>query len=83
MRTIVIGCDNAAVHLKNELTAFMEKKGYTVENMGCDSTEDTTYYPYVAEKVCRKMDGFINSRLEIPFWTIIFLCAGWSRSAWL
>ena len=30
MRTIVIGCDNAAVHLKNELMGFMEKKGYTV-----------------------------------------------------
>ena len=27
MRTIVIGCDNAAVHLKNELMGFMEKKG--------------------------------------------------------
>ena len=53
MRTIVIGCDNAAVHLKNELMGFMEKKGYTVENMGCDSTEDSTYYPYVAEKVCK------------------------------
>lgn len=58
MRTIVIGCDNAAVHLKNELMGFMEKKGYTVENMVCDSTEDSTYYPYVAEKVCREI---INS----------------------
>ena len=54
MRTIVIGCDNAAVHLKNELMDFMEKKGYAVENMGCDSTEDSTYYPYVAEKVCQE-----------------------------
>ena len=58
MRTIVIGCDNAAVHLKNELMGFMEKKGYTVENMGCDITEDSTYYPYVAEKVCQEI---INS----------------------
>ena len=58
MRTIVIGCDNAAVHLKNELMGFMEKKGYTVENMRCDSTEDSTYYTYVAEKVCREI---INS----------------------
>ena len=58
MRTIVIGCDNAAVHLKNELMGLMEKKGYTVENMGCDSTEDSTYYPYVAEKVCQEI---INS----------------------
>ena len=58
MRTIVIGCDNAAVHLINELMGFMEKKGDTVENMECDSTEDSTYYPYVAEKVCREI---INS----------------------
>ena len=58
MRTIVIGCDNAAVHLKNALMGSMEKKGYTVENMGCDSTEDSTYYPYVAEKVCQEI---INS----------------------
>lgn len=61
MRTIVIGCDNAAVHLKNELMDFMEKKGYTVENMGCDSTEDSTYYPYVAEKVCQEI---IKQRLS-------------------
>ena len=58
MRTIVIGCDNAAVHLKNELMDFMEKKGYTEENMGCDRTEDSTDYPYVAEKVCQEI---INS----------------------
>ena len=62
MRTIVIGCDNAAVHLKNELMDFMEKRGYTVENMGCDSTEDSTYYPYVAEKVCQEI---INSGYQM------------------
>ena len=39
----------------------MEKKGYTVENMGCDSTEDSTYYPYVAEKVCQEI---INSSYQ-------------------
>ena len=54
MRTIVIGCDNAAVHLKNELMGFMEKKGYTVENMGCDSTEDSTYYPMWRRRCARK-----------------------------
>ena len=56
MRTIVIGCDNAAVHLKNELMKFMEQKGYTVENMGCDSEADDIYYPYIAKKVCREID---------------------------
>lgn len=50
--TIVIGCDNAAVALKDELIAFLKKKGVTVENMGCDSTEDKTNYPTIAKRVC-------------------------------
>ena len=52
MKTIVIGCDNAAVHLKKELLNELKKRGIPVEDMGCDSTQDTTYYPYVARKVC-------------------------------
>lgn len=50
--TIVIGCDNAAVSLKNELIAFLEKRGVTVENLGCDSASDPTNYPTVAKRVC-------------------------------
>ena len=55
--TIVIGCDNAAVSLKNELIAYLEKQGVTVENLGCDSTDDPTNYPTVAKRVC---EGFIK-----------------------
>jgi ribose 5-phosphate isomerase B len=55
MRTIVIGCDNAAVNLKNVLIKFMEQKGIQVENMGCDSVDDLNYYPNVAEKVCKRI----------------------------
>lgn len=29
-KTIVIGCDNAAVSMKNQLKAYMEAAGYTV-----------------------------------------------------
>lgn len=54
-KTIVIGCDNAAVHMKNELKEFILKNGYTVEDMGCNSSEDSTYYPYIAEKVCHNI----------------------------
>ncbi len=50
--TIVIGCDNAAVSLKNTLIEFLRSKGVTVENMGCDSSDDPTYYPTVAKRVC-------------------------------
>jgi len=51
----VIGCDNAAIELKNILKKFLEDSDYIVEDMGCFSQEDNTYYPYVAEKVCKKI----------------------------
>lgn len=59
--TIVIGCDNAAVSLKNELIAHLEKQGVTVENLGCDSTDDPTNYPTVAKCVC---EAIIASNYE-------------------
>ena len=60
MRAIVIGCDNAAVPMKNMLIKFLESKGIVVENMGCDSADDPTNYPAIARRVCEKIiaDGF-------------------------
>lgn len=55
MVEIVIGCDNAAVSLKNTLIDFLEKKGIKIENVGCDSADDPTYYPYIAQRVCEKI----------------------------
>jgi ribose 5-phosphate isomerase B len=55
MRSIVIGCDNAAVPMKNMLIKFLEGKGITVENMGCNSAEDPTNYPMVAKRVCEEI----------------------------
>ncbi len=55
MDTIVMGCDNAAVSLKNTLKAFLESKGYQVEDVGCDSKEDPTMYPAIAERLCNKI----------------------------
>ncbi|MDR2160027.1 MAG: RpiB/LacA/LacB family sugar-phosphate isomerase, partial [Treponema sp.] len=52
MRTIVIGCDNAAVPMKDMLIQFLEGKGIRVENKGCDSAGDPTNYPSVAKRVC-------------------------------
>lgn len=53
--TIVIGCDNAAVEMKKELCAFLEKKGVTVEDVGCESTQDLTNYPTIAKRVCESI----------------------------
>jgi len=55
MKTIVVGCDNAAVNLKNEIIKFLELQGIKVENVGCESSDDPTMYPYVAKKVCNKI----------------------------
>ena len=55
MRKIVIGCDNAAVELKDTLVEYMREKGISVEDVGCESSEDPTYYPYIARKVCQKI----------------------------
>ena len=54
-KTIVIGCDNAAVSLKNTIKEYVESLGYTVEDAGCFSPEDPTVYPLVAEKVCKEL----------------------------
>lgn len=55
MRTVIVGCDNAAVGLKNILKKHMQEQDINVIDVGCDSAEDTTYYPYIAKRVCDKV----------------------------
>jgi len=47
---IGIGNDHVAVEMKNELTAYLENKGYEVVNYGTDSNE-SFHYPISGEKV--------------------------------
>jgi len=53
MKSVVIGCDNAAVSLKNTLKSYMESKGISVEDVGCGSADDPTNYPEIAGRACR------------------------------
>ncbi len=53
--TIVIGCDNAAVDLKNVLVDYLKKNNVNVEDVGCFSKDDNTYYPNIAAKVCKRI----------------------------
>ena len=53
-KTIAIGCDHAAVEYKEKLRAYLQEQGYTVLNMGTDST-DACDYPIYANKVCDKV----------------------------
>lgn len=61
MKAFVIGCDNAAVELKNVLKKHLASLGYEVEDVGCFSDKDDIYYPLVAAKVC---NAIIDSGYE-------------------
>jgi ribose 5-phosphate isomerase B len=56
-KTIVIGCDNAAVSLKDTIKEYVESLGYNVEDVGCFTKQDETVYPLVAQKVCSALAG--------------------------
>ncbi len=47
---IWIGNDHGGYELKLQITAYLEKNGLAVVDVGCDSTE-ITRYPYFAAKV--------------------------------
>lgn len=52
MRTIVMGCDNAAVDLKETLKELLKEKGVGIQDIGAFSADDPTEYPLIAKKVC-------------------------------
>lgn len=58
-----MGCDNAAVALKETILKFLEEKGVHAEDMGCNSDQDTTYYPTIAQRVCQRI---IDSKATGP-----------------
>ncbi len=53
--TIVIGCDNAAVDMKNKIIELLKAKDIKVEDIGVFGSDDSTYYPLVAKKVCEEI----------------------------
>ncbi|GHV93381.1 ribose-5-phosphate isomerase [Spirochaetia bacterium] len=61
MRDIVIGCDEAAVNLKNSFKKLLEEMNIAVEDVGVSNCDDKTAYPLVAAKVCKKI---IESKYE-------------------
>jgi ribose 5-phosphate isomerase B len=55
VRTVIVGCDNAGVGLKNILVKHMQEQDINIIDVGCETSEDNTYYPYIAKKVCDKI----------------------------
>lgn len=48
---VIIGCDNAAVELKNTLTEFIQSLGYETESYGAEDSSDSSLYPDIAHEV--------------------------------
>jgi len=57
-KEIIIGCDNAAVVLKNEIVNYLQAAGYETEDVGVASADAQSSYPLIASTVCR---GVIDS----------------------
>ncbi len=55
MREVVIGCDDAAVSMKETLKAMLLDLGYKVEDVGVSSAADAKLYPETAELLCQKV----------------------------
>ena len=53
--TVIMGCDNAAVELKEAVKAYLDKNKIPYEDMGCDSSKDPTVYPEIARRVCERI----------------------------
>lgn len=56
MKKIVIGCDHAAPYLKGVVKAHLEKRGFTVIDVGTHTT-DSVDYPIYAHAACQKIQS--------------------------
>ncbi|MGI6005569.1 MAG: ribose 5-phosphate isomerase B [Christensenellales bacterium] len=54
-KKIVIGCDNAAVDMKNLVISELAARGVACEDVGVDAASDGTFYPLVAKRVCERI----------------------------
>jgi ribose 5-phosphate isomerase B len=52
-KRILVGCDNAAVALKDKLVGVLRAQGWEVEDFGVGEDCDKTVYPEIAARVCR------------------------------
>jgi ribose 5-phosphate isomerase B len=51
-RRLIIGCDHAAIKLKNEIIKYLtSKEAFDIVDVGCDSDKSVDY-PDFAEKAC-------------------------------
>ena len=54
-KTIFIGCDNAGYALKDSVLSVLRELSLEYVDVGVNSAADETYYPLIAEKLCKAM----------------------------
>ena len=54
-KPIIIGCDNAAVELKNVVIGTLKEECIPFEDVGVNSPDDQTEYPLVAQRTVEKI----------------------------
>lgn len=59
-KSIVIGSDHGAVELKTRIKTYLEKKGYTVDDLGTHGT-DSVDYPDSSRDVC---EAFLTGKYD-------------------
>ncbi|MBQ1260513.1 MAG: ribose 5-phosphate isomerase B [Clostridia bacterium] len=63
-RTIYIGADSAGFELKGEVIAHLRELGYTVFDLGTNSSE-SCHYPVFAKKVCEAVQAAADNAFGI------------------
>lgn len=51
MLSIAVGCDDAAIDMKNQIVAFLQNQGVAVVDYSCDQHSEPTMYPDIAVQV--------------------------------
>ncbi len=64
MRKIYIGADSAGFNLKEEFKEHLATLGYSVEDLGCDSTA-SCHYPEFASRVCENVQADLDGSFGI------------------
>ena len=64
VRKIYIGADSAGFNLKEEFKEHLVSLGYSLEDMGCDSTA-SCHYPEFASRVCEKVQADLEGSFGI------------------
>lgn len=62
MLPIAIGCDDAAIEMKNHIVAFLKQKGIEVVDYSCDQHSAPTMYPDIAVEVAQAIKAGKHER---------------------